>query len=122
MNPREPADDEINRLLGRQLRDTTPEFEARWVELKRALRHSPPRRRWLLPPLWSLLFAGGVAVAALLLVIRLAVAPAPEPSPRLADLWVMDEALAHSTILLDEASRDELLHVSVVSTNPVSAP
>ena len=47
MNPprsQPPRDDEIDALLARRYRDTSPEFEARWVALKREIRTAPPAR------------------------------------------------------------------------------
>lgn len=122
MKSPEPADEDIDRLLARRLRDTTPEFEARWIELKRTLRNAPPRRRSLPLPLWSLLLAGGVAAAALLLVPDRRVPSTLETSPALAELWEMDATLVAGTILLDDDSRAELLHVAAVSENPALLP
>ena len=48
MKPNEntpPRDDEIEALLARRYRDTSPEFEARWVALKRELRQAPDWQR-----------------------------------------------------------------------------
>lgn len=116
---RPPAnDDEINRLLRRGYRDTSPEFEARWVELKRELRQ-PPRSR----PFWSASWAGWLGVlgaaAAVAFVVhfRHPAAPAvetrPELSPQLVELFSMDRVLDRATPLLDEENRDALLHLPV---------
>lgn len=107
-----PSDDDLDRLLSRQLKDTTPEFEARWVELKRTLRSTPRRRSGFWPrPLWSVVLATSVAAAVLLLLPR-SPTSAPTPvSPALAELWAMDEVLAGTTALLSSDTRAELLYV-----------
>jgi len=112
-----PDDGQIDRLLARRYRDTTPEFEARWVALKRDLRQRPSSRaRFALP--WR--FAGwfGVvgAAAALAFVLHFnrpsMVAPEGlEPSPQLAELFAMDAVLGQAVPLLDEENRTALLNL-----------
>lgn len=120
MNPpdRDPlSNDQLDRMLGSRFRDTTPEFEARWVALKRDLRNAPLRRKVV--PSWAAwlgLMSSGVAIAAIVLAIH-PWRPTPPPpddlavSPALAELFSMDAALAHATPLLDAENRDELLHL-----------
>ena len=115
-HPHPPSDDDIDRLLASQLKDTTPEFERRWVDLKRQLRTAPPRRS--LVPAWAAwlgLFSAGVTLVAIFTVLRPGRPEAPAvasvPSPMLAELFVMDEVLARATPLLDAESRDVLLHL-----------
>lgn len=115
-----PSDDDINRLLARRYRDTSPEFEARWVALKRELRQSPPVRHRLLPT-WRLTgWFGAVgalgAAAAVALVVYTArpptpVAAAPGLSPQLTELLAMDAVLGRALPLLDEENRTALLHL-----------
>ncbi|MBL9213232.1 MAG: hypothetical protein JNL92_22405 [Opitutaceae bacterium] len=115
MKPRKPIrDDEIDTLLARRYRDTTPEFEARWVALRRDLRQTPVRRRWS----WSggtAWIALGAAVAALLVVasfdLRRVPPPAIEPSPALAELFAMESVLSRGSALLDAENREALLHL-----------
>lgn len=120
MNSRKPIrDDEIDALLARRYRDTTPEFEARWVALKRDLRQTPVRRRWSWAG-WTTWIALGSAVAAVLVVasfdLRRAPPPRTEPSPALAELFAMESVLSRGSALLDAENRDALLHL------PASAP
>ncbi|ACB74718.1 hypothetical protein [Opitutus terrae] len=118
-----PSDDEVDRLLRRRLKDTTPEFEARWIELKRALRATPRRRSSIWArPLWSVLLATSVAVAALLLIPRSPRPVATEASPKLAELWKMDQTLAGSTALLSSETRAELLHVDAAQPSSPDSP
>lgn len=114
-----PTDEEIDRLLASRLRDTTPEFEARWRDLQRELRQAPPRRRsWFAwPSAWAGLAAAGAAAALLLALWPAApVTPprnAPEFSPAFAELFEMNEVLAHALPLIDPENRDALLHLPV---------
>lgn len=117
MNPKllpPPGDDEIDALLRRGYRDTTPEFEKRWVDLKRELRSAPAVRRPV-PRWWWLgvLTAAAAAVALLLTVPRRSAPPTPDagPSPALAELFAMDAVLSRGTALLDGENRDALLHL-----------
>lgn len=108
-----PRDDEIAALLARRYRDTTPEFEARWVALKRELRRAPPPRRapWLA---WlGALAIGAVALALLVSRPRPTAPLAPDAGvpPALAELFAMDDVLRRGTALLDGENRDALLHL-----------
>lgn len=65
----QPPPDDPEPLLRSGLRDTTPEFERRWVDLKRSLRHEPvpratDRRRWW----WALLPAAAATAVWLFLL------------------------------------------------------
>lgn len=118
MNPiPPPRDNELDALLARRYRDTTPEFEARWVALKRELRNAPPPRRaapWLT---WlGALTAAAVAVALLVSLPRHAAPPAV--SPALAELFAMDAVLSRGTALLDGENRDVLLHLPIKLQTP----
>jgi hypothetical protein len=123
-----PDDGQIDRLLARRYRDTTPEFEARWVALKRDLRQRPSRRaRFAFP--WR--FAGWFGVvgasAALALVLHFnrpsTVAPdGLEPSPQLAELFAMDAVLGQAVPLLDEENRTALLNLPANSQPKLNPP
>ena len=118
-NPKSPRDQDIDALLARRYRDTSPQFEARWVELKRELRNVPVRRHWWT---WSgrnsWVMLSGVA-AALVMVLVVATwrreTPLPvaavEVSPALAELFAMDAVLGRATALLDAENREALLHL-----------
>jgi hypothetical protein len=114
--PTPPTDDEIDRLLASRFKDTTPEFERRWIDLKRELR-TAPRRRPLVPAwaAWLGLASAGVAVMAILFLQhpgrRSGSPSASEPSPALAELFAMDAVLSRATPLLDAENRDVLLHL-----------
>jgi hypothetical protein len=120
-NPKTPRDEDIDALLARRYRDTSPAFEARWVALKRDLRNAPVRRRWWSFSSWnSWVMFSGVA-AALVMVLAFAtwrregsspVAPVAI-SPALAELFAMEEVLGRATPLLDAENREALLHLPV---------
>lgn len=114
---RPPSDEEIDRLLASRYRDTTPEFEARWRDLRRDLRRAPVRQPGFAWRGWPVvLAAGGVA-----LVVVLALHPGrktvPPPavhfSPAFAELAEMDEILGAAAPLLDPENRAALLHLPV---------
>ena len=123
MNPprsQPPRDDEIDALLARRYRDTSPEFEARWVALKREIRTAPPARHlswfhgWMR---WSVL-GGAVAAAVFTVSVWRKAPPAEVPgavSPALAELFAMDAVLGRATVLLDAENRDALLHLPATS-------
>lgn len=125
MNPANltPSDDETDRLLASRFKATTPEFDARWVELKRTLRQAPPRRGPLWgAPFWSVVLGSGVAVAAVLLVLR-APSRAPTAIPAvLEELWAMNEVLSDGTALLDAENRAELLYLSTAASTQSDLP
>ena len=111
-----PDDGQIDRLLARRYCDTTPEFEARWVALKRDLRQRPGRARLAFP--WR--FAGWLGVvgaaAALVLVMHfdrpsMDTPEGMEPSPQLAELFAMDAVLGQAVPLLNEENRTVLLNL-----------
>jgi hypothetical protein len=112
-----PDDGEIDRLLARGYRDTSSEFEARWVDLKRELRQATVSRTRLLPA-WRLTgWLGALgAAAAVAFVVYSARPPAPAPStpglsPQLAELFAMNAVLDRALPLLDENNRTALLHL-----------
>lgn len=118
--PTPPTDDEIDALLARRYRDTTADFEARWVALKRELRQAPPRRggwRW---PAWAGHFVLSGAVTALVIAFALGTREPPrgsgaaELTPALAELFTLDAALGRAGALLDPENRDALLHLPVL--------
>jgi len=117
-------DDLTDRLLRRQYRDTSPDFEARWVALKRDLRQVPAPRRWR-PAGWPTLAwlgaLGAAAVLALIVTGPRASGPAPagaELSPQLAELFAMETALEPARPLLDAENRTVLLHLASSVENP----
>lgn len=115
------GDETADALIARRYRDTTPEFEARWVALKRELRTAPPSaRRWLWLGWGGALALGGVAVVAVvLLTLTPSFREAPgsgtavEVSPQLAELFALETVLGRATVLLDVENRDALLHLPV---------
>lgn len=118
-NPRPtPQDEDIDRLLARRYHDTTPEFEARWVALKRELRQSPVRRRpWAVFPSLSWLTVGGLAAAIMVIAVATWRRESPStntadmPSPALMELFAMNAVLDRATALLDEENREVLLNL-----------
>lgn len=124
MNPANltPSDDETDRLLASRFKDTTPEFEARWVELKRTLRSTPAHRGLRrFSPFWTVVFGSGIAVAAVLLVLR-SPSRSPAPSAALEELWAMNEVLSEGTALLDAGNRAELLYLSNAASTHSNLP
>lgn len=121
--PLPPDAEETDRLLARRYRDTSPEFEARWVTLKRELRQAPAPRRWRWPAWTALGWIGALGAVALLVLVAIQPrspepAPAgPELSPQLAELFAMEAALERAVPLLDEENRTALLHLPAVE-NP----
>ena len=114
-SPRRPDDDDLDRLLERGYCDTSPEFEARWVALKRELRQAPaPRSRWFAAGRLTG-WLGAVGAVAVITFVFFAVRPpapsAPELTPQLRELLTLDAALAHAQPLLDEEIRTALLHL-----------
>jgi hypothetical protein len=112
--PRPPSEEEIDHLLASRFRDTTPEFEARWRDLRRELRQAPtPRRSW--PAWWPGLALAGMTLAAGLVVYRPWVTPVQSTenrfSPEFAELFAMDDILGRAAPLLDPENRDALLHL-----------
>lgn len=119
MKPRNPIrEEEIDALLARRYRDTTPEFEARWVALKRDLRQTPVRRRWSWSGWTSWIAIGAVAAAAVLVTsFNLRTTPhVTEPSPALLELFAMESVLSRGSVLLDAENRAALLNL------PASTP
>ena len=107
-------------LLARRYRDTSPEFEARWVALKRDLRTSASPHRFSWFHGWMRWPALGGAVAAVALTVIVWRKPSPanlaaEVSPALAELFAMDAVLGRANVLLDAESRDALLHLPASS-------
>ncbi len=117
--PKIPRDEDIDALLARRYRDTSPAFEARWVELKRDLRNAPIRRRWWTFSGWNSWVALSGVAAALVMVLAIATlrretaspGTAVEVSPALAELFAMDAVLGRATPLLDAENREALLHL-----------
>jgi hypothetical protein len=107
--PIPPRDEDIDALLARRYCDTTPEFEARWVALKRELRHQRvPRRPWLWFASTPWLTLGGLAAAIVFLAVATWQRETPSamtadvPSPALVELFAMNAVLDRATALLDE--------------------
>jgi hypothetical protein len=113
-----PEDHELEQLLARRYRETSPEFEARWVDLKRVLRQTPKSPGWHFQPWRYAGWLGGLGIAAaIVMVVQLSRPPSPHPSsattltPQLAELFAMDAALSPALPLLDEENRTVLLHL-----------
>ena len=119
-----PDDNEIDALLARRYRDTSPEFEARWVALKRELRSAPKSSQPSWFASWSRWAALAGAAAAVVLTVsvwrKLSPPSIPaEVSPALAELFAMEAVLDRGTALLNAENRDALLHLPA-SSNPRS--
>ena len=112
-NPRpSPSDDDLDRLLARRYRDTSPEFESRWVALKRELRQAPARP-WRLTGWLGALGALGTAAAVAFMVYsaRPPASTTPGLSSQLTELLAMDAVLGRALPLLDEENRTALLNL-----------
>jgi len=115
-----PSEGEIDTLLARRYRDTSPEFEARWVALKRELRSAPAGERAGWFNAWWQWAALGSAAAAAALIFAVWSRPGFDggrnrPSPVLAELFEMEFVLGRATALLDAESREALLHLPATS-------
>lgn len=117
-DPQSPrGDDPVDRLLARRYRDTSTEFEARWVALKRDLRQAPAARRWRWPAWPALAWLGAVGAAAWLILAVIQprspepIPAGPEVSPQLAELFALEAVLEQAAPLLDEENRTALLHL-----------
>jgi len=116
--PSAPEEAKINRLLCRRYRETSSEFEQRWVDLKRELRQQPPRNSGWFP---SRKLAGWLGVlgaaAAIALVVHTSRTPVSTPavdmelSPQLTELLAMDQLLGQALPLLDAENRAALLNL-----------
>jgi hypothetical protein len=114
-------DEDLDALLARRYRDTTPEFEARWVALKRELRQAPAPPRHRAWSGWTGWLVAGAAAAVILvasLTQRQPGGSGPEISPALAELFAMDAVLSHGSALLDPESRDALMHLPARPSAP----
>lgn len=117
-----PSDDDLDRLLARRYHDTSPEFEARWVSLKRELRQAPPARARLLPA-WRLTgwfgavsaLGAAAAIAFVMYSARPATSSSPELTPQVRELLALDASLGRALPLLDEETRNALLYLSAVT-------
>ncbi|MBI2496427.1 MAG: hypothetical protein HYV75_00305 [Opitutae bacterium] len=123
-----PSDEELDRLLARRYRDTSPEFEARWVALKRELRQAPPAHARLLPA-WRLTgWLGALGAAAAVAFVVYSTRPpvsspaAPDLSPQLTELLAMDAVLGRALPLLDEENRTALLHLPAAGQSKPETP
>ena len=113
-----PSDQEINQLLSRHYRDTSPEFDIRWANLKRDLSQRSGERVHAFGPGHLARWLGIIgAAAAFVFVVYSVRLPAPLPetnliiSPQLAELMSMDEVLGQALPLLDEENRTALLNL-----------
>ena len=111
---RPPSDADLDRLLGSQLRRTSPEFEQRWRALRGELAGPRPRAltawlRWLLWPGLPTLAAASLAVV---LVLRQSPPVPAAPGPvTFEELIALDAALQPARSLLVAENRDALLHL-----------
>jgi len=113
----DPSDDDIDRLLARGYRDTSPRFEARWVALKRELRQRPVATTRLFPGWWRSGWFGALGAAVAVALVLYSARPTARmptgqnfPHP-LNELLAMDAVLGCAQPLLDEENRTALLHL-----------
>ena len=114
------SDDQLDALLARRFRDTTPEFEARWSDLRRGLRTAQsPRRATPSWAAWLGMVSAATAMAAILFALhpwRPAPAPAAALPPDVDTLLTMDAVLETAVPLLNTDDRDALLNLPVSQT------
>lgn len=113
------------RLLARGLRDTTPEFEARFDDLRRSLAHEPPRRGILdvlgkamrMRPAWlgAAVAVAGLALAFAIIQTRLPRGAVPDGIEEqwYADVVVLDDSLRDALVLSEGETREVLSHMPV---------
>lgn len=119
-NPLPPEDPEA--LLRFGLRDTTPDFERRWANLKRELRKRPVPlaaadwRHWW----WVALPASGALVLALVLVTQTGHSPSPTPTELAAyeELFRLEDELQPALPLSERTLLDVLLAMPAPSLDP----
>lgn len=115
-DPRQPPSDaEIDRLLGSQLKRTSPEFEQRWRELRgqfvatTSASRLSPRPSWLL---WPGVMTAALAAALMVFVLRDdSRSPDPTQLVTFEELIALDSALASATPLLAAENREVLLYL-----------
>lgn len=126
LQPSEPLDPE--RLLRAGLRATTPEFEARFDDLRRRLAQEPAHRRnWLLDSLHLLgrhpASAFAAAAVAALVIVSVVVNPAPSARGLAAEqmeafgaIVELDDALQGALPLTDRELLEAILLMPVETT------
>ena len=110
MKPNADEHDSLARHLRTGLRDTTPEFEARFDALRRRLAQAGPRRaRFGLGRAW--IGAGvGAAVAAAIVVFVMRPGSSPDfDSAAFGELVAMDEVLRQALVLANDDTREAVL-------------
>lgn len=117
-----PTDEEIDRLLSSRLKDTTPEFEARFRDLQRELRQQPaPRRPWWRD--WGTAGLGLALAGAAVVVLMLRAPSIPDTgtagfSPEFVQLLEADDLLARAEPLLDQENRELLRQLPAEISEP----
>ena len=108
-----PDEGETDRLLESRMTGTTPEFEARWIDLKRELRLNKHlhRRLFAWRGAWIGAVLGGAAAAVVLLFRSHVQPPPPSFSPTFVELYEMNDVLNRALPLVDAENRDELLNL-----------
>ena len=119
-SPDGPVDPEA--LLHSRLRDTTPEFEARFDDLRRRLAREPSRPAWreslaswlrLRGALAGLAAAAVVAVLAVMLVSRGPGRLAPTEMAAFGELVVLDDTLREALAITDAETLEALLLIPI---------
>jgi hypothetical protein len=122
MSPRpkpDPSDKALDRLLGAQLRSTTPEFERRFDAMRRRLANAAPRPFWQQDWLGDggglRVVLGSAALVALLTLLAL-----PDASARrlqggdtaaFIELAALEDTLQPALALMDAETLDALLNM-----------
>ena len=122
MNPpdHQPPPVDPDSLLRTGLRDTTPDFERRWTDLKRELRHRPAPsvttnwRRWW----WAALPAAAGLALALVLQPRPQSVATPTELAAYEALFLLEDELQYALPLSERTTLDDLLAIPAPSLDP----
>jgi hypothetical protein len=126
--PIQPEGDETDDRLRRRITRTSPQFEARFQELKLRLASEPVQRRqpvllrFPVPARRVLLAMGSIAAVLAATVVLVfqpgrtgpatpSGAPAPVPVFAIEDPFTLEQSLAPALVLLDEEIIQALLHL-----------
>ncbi len=121
--PTPPDAHDPEALLRSGLRDTTPEFERRWTDLKRDLRREPAPRRGFARHWWWSLVPAGAAAAAVWLLVLTPDRPGRNDGPSAAELaaygelFALDDALRGALPLTDNEAVGDLLLIPTPNAN-----
>lgn len=114
------SEDDPEALLRSRIRDTSPDFERRWTDLKRTLRRPPPTPVGYQNYTWLKYIASAAGVA-LLLILTMTLHPPPSAQPPPHDyptLLEFDAELRDGLPLADPEVREVVLQMPFLVPDP----